>query len=130
MSAEQALFDAYRNWRRLAMAGHIAIGKRDWDFLLECQNVIQKLQPSIPGLHEKVDAEWKRSKADRTEKKNELRTLILELKELLESNQKLLRAARATALFKREQLGEAGRNLKRLQNSYVLPHPALWTSFS
>ena len=45
MSAEKALFDAYREWTRLANAEGRAICQCDWDFLGECQQLLQNLQP-------------------------------------------------------------------------------------
>jgi hypothetical protein len=130
MSAERALFDAYREWRRLAWAGHRAISKRDWKFLLECQYLVQSIQPSITNLYQQVREEWRQSNVDCAAKQKELRAIVFELKDLLESNQKMLRAARETALAKRQQIEQAGRNLKRLQNSYVATPAPAWTSFS
>jgi hypothetical protein len=130
MSAEHALFGAYREWHRLARAGHQAIHKQDWNFLLECQQITSKIQSFIPDLTLQARNEWKEQKLDSAMKENELRTVILELMKLLESNKKLLCAARTTALSRREKLEQAGRNLKRLQSSYVLEHSSAWTSFS
>jgi hypothetical protein len=130
MSAERALFGAYREWHRLAKAGHNAIHKRDWNFLLECQQITRKIQTFIPNLTLEARNEWKEQKLDSEVKEKELRAVILELMKLLESNKELLCSARTTALSRREKLEEAGRNLKRLQNSYVLGHPSAWTSFS
>jgi hypothetical protein len=130
MSAERALFGAYREWYRLARAGHYAIRKQDWNFLLECQQITRKIQSFIPNLTLQARNEWKERKLDSEAKENELRSVILELMKLLESNKKLLCTARAAALSKREKLERAGRNLKRLQSSYVLGQPSAWTSFS
>jgi hypothetical protein len=130
MTAEQALLDAYGEWRRLARAAHRAICRRDWNFLFECQSIIQKNQPFITDLTQEARKEWKRQKADCEAKEKELHLAILELKKLLESNTQLLHNMRETALAEREKLGRAGRNLKRLQNSYVFAPSPAWTSFS
>jgi hypothetical protein len=130
MSAERALFDAYREWRRLAKAAHKAIGRRDWKFLFECQSTVQRIQPLISNLTQEARHEWKQQKADGRAKEERLRAVISELTGLLESNQRLLQDCRAMALFKREKLEQAGRNLKRLQTSYVLTRSSAWTSFS
>jgi hypothetical protein len=130
MNAERSLFDAYREWRRLATACQKAIGQRNWDFLLECQSAIGKLQPFISTVTQKARDEWKRSPVDRAEKENKLRAIILELKALVESNKKLLQEARVMALNKREQFGRVGRNLKRIQSSYGSSRKPAWTSFS
>jgi hypothetical protein len=130
MNAEQALFDAYREWRRLAWAIRKAISKRDWGFLLECQNIIRQIQPSITNLRQQALEEWRRKKLDGAAKEKELLAVVLELKDLLESNKKLLHTARITALARRQKLELAERNLKRLRASYTSARPPAWTSFS
>jgi hypothetical protein len=130
MSAEHALFNAYAEWRRLARAAHRAICKRDWTFLLECQRVIRGIQPNITKLTLEARNEWKQPKVDGAIKEEKLRAVISELKGLLGSNQKLLEACRNRALSEREKLEQAGRNLKRLQNSYVSARSSAWASFS
>lgn len=130
MSAERALFDAYREWRRLARAAHTAIYRRDWRLLFECQRIIQGIQPLITNLTREARDEWRQQKAEGKAKEERLRAVISELVGLLESNQKLLHACRAKARSKREELEQAGRNLRRLQNSYVLARSSAWPSFS
>lgn len=130
MSAEQSLFDAYREWRRLAKACQKAICQRNWAFLSECQNAIKKLQLFIATVTQQVRDEWKRSQVDRTATEIELRAMILDLMALLESNKKSLQAAREAALSKREELEMAGRNLKRIQNSYGPAQQPVWMFLS
>jgi hypothetical protein len=130
MSAEQALFDAYREWLRLAKAARKAIGKRDWNFLLECQSARRKFQPLISGLTQAARREWKQPEVDCATKEKKLHAAVSELIALLELNQKRLRDVRAAAQSKREQLAQAGRNLKRLQQAYLLARRPAWTSFS
>ncbi|HXB58385.1 MAG TPA: hypothetical protein VNU95_02415 [Candidatus Acidoferrales bacterium] len=130
MSAEQALFDAYREWHRLAKAAHRAIHNRDWKFLFKCQRAVKGIQPRISNLAREARSEWKQQKTNGEGKKAKLRAVISELMGLLESNQKLLHTCREKALSKREELEEAGRNLKRLQSSYVLKRSSMWSSFS
>lgn len=130
MSAERALFDAYREWRRLTRAGHRAISKRDWAFLWECQSIVRKIQSDMAGLYQQARDEWRRSNVDCAMKEKELHAIVLELKDLVESNKKLLQTVRAAALSRREKLEQAGWNLKRLQNSYSSMCPPVWTSFS
>jgi len=130
MSAEETLFRAYGEWYRLAAACHKAASKRDWNFLLECQCLIRKIQPFIPTLTRNARNEWKQHNLNAAEKENELRRVIMELMALLESNRSLLQAARTKAISERYKLERAGRNLKRLESSYVLARPPAWTSFS
>lgn len=130
MSAERALFDAYREWRRLAHACRKAISQSNWPFLFQCQSAIRDIQKFTSVAILEARDEWKRCNADCQAKENELRVIILEVKELVEANKKLLQAARAKALSKREHLERAGRNLRRIQGSYGAAHLPAWTSFS
>ncbi|HEV2454236.1 MAG TPA: hypothetical protein VGY98_08245 [Verrucomicrobiae bacterium] len=118
MSAERSLFEAYREWQRLAKACQKAISLRNWDFLLQCQGAIKELQPSIAVATLKVRDEWNLSRADRTAEETRLRATILELMALLEANKKLLHDSREMALTKRKELDLAGQNLRRIQISY------------
>jgi hypothetical protein len=130
MSAEQALLNAYSEWHRLAEAEGKAIRLRDWYFLLECQQVLKKIQPVISQLTLAARNEWKISGADCATKEKNLHATVWELIELGRRNQMLLQTALQAAQAKREELEQAGRNLKRLQVSYVSARPAEWTSFS
>jgi hypothetical protein len=130
MSAEQALLKAYAEWRRLAEAEGRAVRRRDWKFLLECQQALKKIQPLITLLTFAARKEWKLSGADCAANEEVLRAVVQDLIELGRRNRKLLQAARESALAKRDQLDQASRNLKRLQTSYLAQRPADWTSFS
>jgi hypothetical protein len=130
MSAEKALFDAYREWNRLAKAENRAICQRDWDLLGECQQLLKNLQPLITRLTGEANDEWEKSGADCESKRTKLRKVVAGLIELARKNQMLLNSARESALAKGRQLEAAGRNLKRVQNSYVSAQPAGWVSFS
>ncbi|HTV41924.1 MAG TPA: hypothetical protein VMF08_15180 [Candidatus Sulfotelmatobacter sp.] len=130
MSAERALFDAYREWRRLARACQKAISQKNWPLLFQCQSAIKDIQSFTASATRQVRAEWSRSKADCAVRENELRALILELKELVESNQKQLQLARAAALSRREQLEKVGQNLRRIQGAYGSAIPPAWTRLS
>ncbi len=130
MSAEQALLDAYSEWHRLAEAAGRAIHRRDWNFLLECQQALKKHQPLITRLTREARDEWKQPGANSAAREKTIRAVILELIELGQRNKMLLQAAREAVRMKCEQLEQAGRNLKRLKLSYVSARPPGWTSFS
>jgi hypothetical protein len=130
MSAEQALLNAFSEWHRLAKAEGSAIRMRNWNFLLECQRTLKKFQPLITQLTFAARSEWKNSGADFSAKEKNIHAVVSELIELGQRNQTLLKAAREAAQAKCEQLAEAGRNLKRLQLSYVSARASAWTSFS
>jgi uncharacterized protein YoxC len=130
MSAEESLFGSYHEWHRLTVAAGRAIRIRNWNFLRECQQVIQNLQPQITRLTREVRAEWRQSEADLATKERSLNAVISELIELGQRNRSLLQAARQAAQPERERLEQAGQNLRRLQQSYTVARPAAWTSFS
>jgi hypothetical protein len=130
MSAETTLCATYQEWQRLAEAEGKAIRRRNWNFLLECQSVIKKLQPPITRLTREAAAEWKQSGADLAAKKNELRSVVTRLMTLAQQNRSELITAQAIAKTEREQVEQARQNLKRLQHSYVNTRPAAWSSFS
>ena len=130
MSAEQALFDAYREWRRLSKAESKAISLKDWNLLAECQKLLQNLQPVITRLTQEAQDEWKKSGADFEAKKARLRETVAGLIELARENQLSLRVARALLQAQGRQLAEAGRTLKRQQHSYAPARSSGWMSFS
>jgi hypothetical protein len=130
MNAEKALFEAYQEWRRLAKAESKAINLEDWNLLAECQNLLQNIQPVITRLTHEAQDEWEKSGLNFEVKKTKHREVVAGLIEIARKNQLLLRTARELAVAKGRQLEEAGRNLKRLQNSYAPAQPAGWMSFS
>jgi hypothetical protein len=130
MNTEQALLDACSEWHRLALAARKAIGRRDWGLFSECHEAVKKIQPLITNLSRKWRSESEQSAEHFVAKEKKIRLVVSELIELTRHNQKLLHSARKTALARREELEQAGRNLKRLQFSYVSARPAAWTSFS
>ncbi len=97
---------------------------------MRCQSTIREIQAFTATATRDVRDEWKKSEAECRAKENELSAFILELRALVESNKKLLRIARATALSKREQLEKAGRNLRLIQGSYGSASPPAWTTLS
>jgi len=130
MTSNQALLDACREWHRLARAANTAICRRDWKFLLECQCRTKKIHRFVSNLAQNRPHEQRRPEGEVSAGQKQLHTVVRELAALLESNKKLLQAARAAALLEREKLAQSGRNLKRLQNSYASGAPPAWTSFS
>lgn len=125
MSAEKALFNAYHRWRRLAEAEGEAIRRRDWKFLSDCQQALQSLQPVITDLTKQTREQWKQLGLDCTQKENALRSVVLELMKIGRRNSALLQSLLEATRTKLHQLGQAGRNLKRLRNSYAPTFSAL-----
>jgi hypothetical protein len=118
MNAEHDLLQAYREWHRLALAEASAIQTRDWDFLAACQSAIQVIQTNIHQLLAQVRQEWQLAGCDLAEKEQQLQICVHQLIQTTQQNQTLLVAAKTIVLERLDQLGEAGRNLKRLRGSY------------
>jgi hypothetical protein len=130
MTAESALLEAYAEWRRLAGAANQAIGSRNWPFVLECHRVIEQLQPRIAQLTCQASGEWRHPGKACPTGNEKIRIAVLELIKLVESNNSLLNSVRKRVSSNYQQQQQAGRNLKRLQNSYAAVHRPAWFSFS
>ena len=119
MNAEQELFHAYAEWRRLALAETKAIQSRNWPLLADCQHAIVDFQKLVSRLTLDARDEWKRAGANCADKEKKFQTLVGELIEITRQNHSLLQAARGTAKMRLAELGAAGRNLKLLHRSYA-----------
>jgi len=118
MNAEAELFHAFREWRRLAEAEGKAIQQRNWRLLADCQLAIRDFQTVVSRLTPTARAEWSRAGSDLAQKEKALQLFMGELLVITQRNQSLLQSARTTARQRLDQLGEIGRNLKRLQRTY------------
>jgi chromosome segregation ATPase len=130
MNAERDLAEAYQEWRRLAETEGEAIGAGNWSLVSACQKSLQHLQERISRLSPAARKEWSKSENDLAAKEEVLNATIHELINLEKRNQTLLQAIQATTRVKLDQLGQAGRNLRQIQQSYGAGHPAFWNSFS
>ncbi len=130
MKAESALLDAYAEWRRLAEAAKKAIYSGNWPFVLECQKVIEQLQPKITELALQARSEWQRSGIDPVAAGKKLHFTVSELINLVESNKALIDSAQERVKSENQQRQHAVQNLKRLQQSYAAVHRSVWSSFS
>lgn len=118
MKAENDLLQAYREWHRLALAEAKAIQMRDWNLLNDCQLAIKDFQSVVSQLSAQARKEWISAGCNVAEKEQHLQVFIHQLIETTRQNQTLLEAAKLVVRERLEQLGEAGRNLKRLRSSY------------
>ena len=117
MNAEAELMRAYREWRRLAQAESKAIQTHNWVLLSDCHLAIRDYQSLVGVLTQQARSEW-REAGNLAEKENNRRALVSGLIELTRQNHARLQAALGTARKQLDELGEAGKNLKRLQRSY------------
>ena len=118
MSAESELLRAYREWHRLAQAETKAIQTRNWTLLSDCHQAIRDYQFLVGGLTQEAQAEWRRAGSNVAAKERDLQVLISDLIEMTRQNQGLLQSTLTATRKQLDQLGEAGKNLKRLQRSY------------
>lgn len=125
MKAEQELFHTYQEWLRLAWAEHRAILTHNWSLLADCDLAIGDFQTHITDLVQKVRADWQQGGCDLAEKERQLQSCIAEVAAVTHQNHTLLQSTLEAAREHLDQLGETGRNLKRLRRSYgLMPHPA------
>jgi hypothetical protein len=130
MSAETALLDAYREWRRLAEAEKEAISASNWSLLSAYQKALENIYGRISELSQAAREEWAKSGCDCAAKEKTLEATVRELLVLGRCNQTLLNVICEAAQAKLKQLNEAGRNLQRLKHSYGFTQPTAWSSFS
>jgi hypothetical protein len=123
MNAESELLTAYREWHRLAEAETKAIQTRNWDLLNDCHLAIRDFQAHIAMLAQDARSEWRGAGCNLDEKERNLRVLISDLVDLTRRNQGLLQTTLTTARHQIDQLGETGKNLRRLRRSYGLALP-------
>lgn len=118
MNTESELFRAYREWRRLALAETKAIQTRNWSLLTDCHLAIRDYQSLVSTLTRAVRGEWHRAGSLVPDREQSLKGLVSDLMEITRQNQALLRSTVARARCQLNELGEAGRNLKRLRRAY------------
>lgn len=118
MNAENELLHAYSEWRRLAQAETKAIQTRNWNLLSDCHLAIRDYQTLVGRLTSDTRAEWRNAGCNLDEKEQNLRVVVSGLIDITRQNQDLLQATIARTRIQLEQLGEAGKNLKRLRASY------------
>ena len=118
MTADIDLLHAYREWRRLAQAEAKAIQTRNWSLLSDCHLAIQDYQSLVGRLTEAARAEWRLAGCNLAEKEQNLRVLVSDLLELTRQNHGRMQATLARTRDNIDQLGEAGKNLRRLRRVY------------
>jgi hypothetical protein len=122
MNAESELLRVYREWRRLVQAEAKAIQTRNWVLFSDCHLAIKGYQSAVTGLTQATRAEWRRAGGEVAQKERSLEVLVADLADLTRRNLSLLQARRVLAGKQLHELGEAGRNLRRLRRAYgVLP---------
>jgi hypothetical protein len=130
MNAEPALREAYREWRRLAVAEGDAIRARNWGLVSDCQQALRQLQTRITELNNSTRNEFHPAMPPSLERKQPLGTIVMQLIEIGRRNQARLKEVRETARREAAAREQTARNLRRLQRSYGAPRPPAWTTVS
>jgi hypothetical protein len=126
LNAECDLFEACREWRRLAEAEGEAIRTRNWDLCSACQTALQDLRDRVTALMPVVRAEWSQPGGDGAARQQSLDDTLRQLIGLERRNLTLLNNLRAAGHAKIQQLNQAKIKLKQLRRSYgSIPAPAL-----
>jgi hypothetical protein len=131
MTHEHALFEAYRDWRRLAELEGEGIRTSDWPLVTDCQNRLAALQTRLIRLTTNAREEWRRNGADLAQKEENLRQTVSSLMQLEMENSARLSATKEIARTQLNQLHAVRQNLKRVQRSYsTVVASGHWNSFS
>ena len=118
MNAEHELLNAYREWHRLARAETKAIRTHNWDLLADCHLAISDFQSLISRLSLEARVEWVKAGLDISAKERHVQVFVHELVELTRQNQQLLQQIKDDTAHKLDDLGEAGRRIKKIQRAY------------
>jgi hypothetical protein len=130
MSANEELYNAYGEWRRLAEQEGEAIRSGNWSLVQSCQDSLHELQPQIIRWTQQARNEWLSLGRDVTVEENTLRAVIGELVEIERRNSAWLSDVRQAAQLQFNELEQTGHTLRQVQRSYAPGRPSSWNSFS
>ena len=130
LKAEADLFEACREWRRLAEAEGEAIRTGNWGFCAACQNALKNLRGRMTALMPAVHAEWQQPGCDRAARQQLFDDTVRQLIQLERRNHTLVKAVRQATHAKLQQLNEAKIKLKQLRRSYGFAHGPVLNLFS
>ncbi len=130
LNAERELFGACREWRRLAEAEGEAIRTGNWELCAACQKSLQQLRDRMSALMPAVRAEWRQAGADRVARMQAFDDTIHQLITLERRNHTRVKALRAAAHAKIQQLNQTRIKLKQLRQAYGFARRPAVTSFS
>jgi ketosteroid isomerase-like protein len=118
LKAEHDLFEACREWRRLAEAEGEAIRTGNWGLCAACQKALQNLRERMTALLPGVRAEWAQPGGDHAARQQQFDDTLRQLIQLQRRNHTLVQAVRAATHAKIQQLNQARIKLKQLRRSY------------
>ena len=97
MKAEDNLWQAYREWHRLACAEAQAIETRNWDFLADCQLASKNFPALVSQLTRQARTEWSRAGDNLAAKERPIQGFVHQLIETTRQNQTRLQLAKTVA---------------------------------
>jgi hypothetical protein len=130
LKAEHDLFEACREWRRLAEAEGEAIRTGNWGLCAACQKSLQHLRERMSALMPAVRAVWRQAGDDRATRMQTFDDTLRELIKLEHRNHTLVQAVRAATHTKLQQLNQAKIKLKQLRQAYGFASRPMANSFS
>jgi hypothetical protein len=130
LNAERDLFEACREWRRLAEAEGEAIRTGNWGLCAACQKSLQHLRARMSALMPAVRTEWRQSGAARAARMQAYDDTVHQLIKLERRNHTLIQAVRAATHNKLQQLNQTRIKLKQLRQAYGFAHGPAVHSFS
>jgi len=129
VNTERDLFEACREWRRLAEAEGEAIRTGNWGLCAACQKSLQHLRERMSALLPAVRAEWRQAQ-DRTARMQAFDDTVYQLLKLERRNHTLVQAVRAATHNKLQQINQTKIKLRRLRQAYGFAHGPAVHSFS
>jgi hypothetical protein len=129
VNTERDLFEACREWRRLAEAEGEAIRTGNWGLCAACQKSLQHLRERMSALLPAVRAEWRQAR-DRAARMQAFDDTVYQLLKLERRNHTLVQAVRAATHNKLQQINQTKIKLRRLRQAYGFAHGPAEHSFS
>jgi len=130
MNPERDLFEACREWRRLAEAEGEAIRTGNWGFCAACQKSLQHLRERMSALMPAVRAEWRQAGGDYAARMQAFDDTVHQLIKLERRNHTLVKFVRAATHAKLQQFNQTLIKLKQLRQAYGFAHGPAVHSFS
>jgi hypothetical protein len=130
LNAERDLFEACREWRRLAEAEGEAIRTSNWGLCAACQKSLQHLRERMSALMPAVRAEWRQSGSECAARMQAFDDTVHQLIKLERRNHTLVKAVREATHNKLQQINQTRIKLRRLRQAYGFAHGPAVHSFS
>ncbi len=129
--SEKGLLQAYESWRAVTLRERVALQRRDWVGVSDCQSAKSELQLSILHL---TKVSHRNSTllghAKSSEFAQKLQGILAELISCEKSNAELIQIQRRSTEVQRKEIESTHRLLGRLHKSYGQSSETYWNSYS